>query len=474
MFNNLKPYPAYKDSEVAWLGEVPEHWNIVPNRATFQELKEIGHPDEQMLSVTITQGVILQSSLLSDTSKKDSSTENKSKYKLVCPGDIAYNKMRAWQGAVGASGYQGIVSPAYIVVRPRENHNPRFFHYLFRTPVFTKEAERWSYGISSDQWSLRPEEFKQIYCCVPPLPEQTAIVRYLDYMDRRIRRYINAKKKLITLLNEQKQAIIHQAVTRGLNPNVRLKPSGVEWLGNVPESWGVASVKRHYNIQLGKMLQTAANNTTDIAVPYLKAQHVQWFSVRMNDLPTMWASPSEIRQFSVREGDLLVCEGGEGGRCSLLHNIDTPVIIQNALHRVRPTAGYHNEFLQYVLNAVSASGYFDALNNKATIAHFTRDKFGALEIPVPPDHEQSGVIKFLNDATINLDATIANVKRESYLLREYRTRLIADVVTGKLDVREAAASLPEEAEGEPLDDIESTAGFELTTENDDTNPTEEV
>ncbi len=203
----------------------------------FTEIKERGHPDADMLSVTITKGVIRQRALLAGSTKKDSSNLDKSAYKLARPGDIAYNKMRAWQGAVGVFEYQGIVSPAYIVQRPREGADSHFLHYLLRTPAFAKEAERWFYGIASDMWSLRPEHFKMIYSCLPPLAEQAAVVRFLDHADPRIRRYIRAKQKLIKLLEEQKQAIIHRAVTRGLNPNVRFKPSGVEWLGGVPEHW---------------------------------------------------------------------------------------------------------------------------------------------------------------------------------------------------------------------------------------------
>lgn len=172
MIADLKPYPAYKDSGVPWLGEVPEHWEVLPNRALFTEVKDRNHPDEQMLSVTITKGVIRQRALLDDSSKKDSSNQDKSAYKLVRPGDIAYNKMRTWQGAVGVSDYRGIVSPAYVVQRPRADVNSRYMHYLLRTPAFAKEAERWSYGITSDMWSLRPEHFKMIYGSLPSLPNK--------------------------------------------------------------------------------------------------------------------------------------------------------------------------------------------------------------------------------------------------------------------------------------------------------------
>jgi type I restriction enzyme, S subunit len=115
MIANLQPYPQYKESEQAWLGRVPRHWSVLPNRALFAEVKDREHPDEEMLSVTITRGIIKQKALLTDSSKKDGSKQDKSAYKLVCPRDIAYNKMRAWQGAIGASELRGIISPAYVV-----------------------------------------------------------------------------------------------------------------------------------------------------------------------------------------------------------------------------------------------------------------------------------------------------------------------------------------------------------------------
>ena len=153
----LKCYPAMKDSGVPWLGEVPEHWDILPNRSIFDEVKELNHPEETLLSVTIAQGVILQRTLLSDSSKKDSSRLDKSAYKLVRHGDIVYNKMRAWQGAVGMSGHLGIVSPAYVVERPRNGINSRYIHYLLRIPAFAAEAERWSYGITSEGYRIPTE-----------------------------------------------------------------------------------------------------------------------------------------------------------------------------------------------------------------------------------------------------------------------------------------------------------------------------
>ena len=461
MIAGLNPYPAYKDSGVSWLGEVPEHWEVLPNRATFSEVNNREHPQEQMLSVTIAEGVVRQKELLEDSSKKDSSRLDKTAYKLVEPGDVAYNKMRAWQGAVGVSQYRGIVSPAYVVQRPRNGAHSRYLHYLLRTPALAKEAERWSYGITSDMWSLRPEHFKMIYVCLPPLPEQTVIVRFLDHADRRIQRYIRAKQKLIALLEEQKQAIIHQAVTGQLDvrtgqPYPAYKPSGVEWLGDVPAHWQVAALRHRYSQCLGKMLDSK-RITGNHSLPYLRNVDVQWDQVNTKDLPTMDIPLDEYERYTVQQGDLLVCEGGEVGRCALWSGDLSKCGFQKALHRLRPRKAGQDvpRFLHYALRAAVKGDAFND-GHLSTIAHLTGDKLRAHRFPFPPVAEQKASVSFLDTVLKQADRAVSRAERQIELLSEYRIRLIADVVTGKLDVREAAARLPDgEAEPKQFDAAEA-------------------
>ena len=302
-----------KDSGVEWLGKVPDHWMVLPNRALFEEVKERNRPEEPMLSVTIKRGVIRQNDLLEDSSKKDGSNLDKSAYKLVQPGDIAYNKMRAWQGAVGASDYRGIISPAYVVERPRKGVGSHYFHFLLRMPGFAKEAERWSYGITSDMWSLRPEHFKMIYACLPPLAEQTAIVRFLDHADRRIRRYIRAKQKLIALLEEQKQALIHQVITGQINvrtgqPYPAYKPSSVEWLREIPKHWESKRFKTVCRIRygLGQPPPESPNG-----LPLIRATNVE--RGRIIDKDLIYVDPSAVptgREAILKEREIIVVRSG--------------------------------------------------------------------------------------------------------------------------------------------------------------------
>ena len=477
MINGLKPYSKYKDSGVPWLGEVPEHWEVLPGRTLFREINDRDHPNEELLSVTISRGVVRQADLLSDSSKKDSSNEDKSAYKLVEPGDIAYNKMRAWQGAVGVSAYRGIVSPAYIVQRLRNPINsPRYIHYLLRTPSFTTEAERWSYGITSDQWSLRAEDFKNIYFCVPGQDEQTAIVRFLDWADRRIRRVIRARKRRIKLLEEYKQALIHQAVTgkidvrtclrRGFGrqagkPYPKYKDSGVEWLGQVPEHWKVRRLKSSV-ADINE--QTNTKNPNEL---YIALEHVESWTGRLQPPAGDVEFDSQVKRF--RAGDVLF-----GKLRPYLAKVVRPEqdgVCVGEFFVLRPKHAVTPRYLEVVLRSSPAIDFVNSSTYGAKMPRADWTFVGGMLFPHPPIPEQTAIVEFLDEQTGKIDTAIAAARREIGLLKEFRTRLIADVVTGKVDVREAAAQLPEEPPEEEAELIEEEAE---TAEADDEGPQEET
>ena len=446
MIDRLKPYPTMKDSGVPWLGQVPEHWEVLPNRALFDEVKERDHPEEPMLSVTITRGVIRQRELLADSSKKDNSNQDKSAYKLVRPGDIAYNKMRAWQGAIGVSYYHGIVSPAYVVERPRKGTSSRYLHYLLRTPAFAKEAERWSYGITSDMWSLRPEHFKMIYGCLPSLLDQTAIIRFLDYADRRIQRYIRAKEKLIALLEEQKQAIIHQTVTGQIDvhtgqPYPANKDSDVEWLGQVPEHWRVLPLKRGF-VSMEYGISDTGTDAGTIAV--LTMGHVRDGKVT---IPEYGGVSSVSSSLLLQDMDLLFNRTNSRdlvAKVGLFRMGTRPATFASYLVRMRSRRDNNPEFLNFLLNDV---GFLAEARREAIPSlhqsNLNPSRYGRLPIPLPSAQEQGAIANFLRKRASDVNTATHQANRKIYLVREYRTRLIADVVTGRLDVRDAAAGLPE-------------------------------
>jgi type I restriction enzyme S subunit len=402
MIEGLKPYAEYKESGHRWLGSVPTHWLVLPNRALFDEVKDRNHPREEMLSVTITRGIVRQKALLDGSSKKDSSNLNKGAYKLVQPHDIAYNKMRAWQGALGASTLRGIISPAYVVMRPRKEANPWFYHNLYRTPSFAKEAERWSYGITSDMWSLRPEHFKVIGSVLPPPDEQTAIVRFLDHANRKIDGFIRAKRKLIGLLNEQKQAIIHRAVTgkdevrmmKDENGNSSFilqpstlpkKPSGIPWLGDIPKHW---EVRRLRFCIVGK-LSYGANAAAEFDNPdwprYLRITDFNNDgSLRADTFRSL--PPHVAKDYPVEDGDILFARSGATvGKAFLVRTEIEKACYAGYLIRARPNADVVlPTFLFAFTQSTAFACWKDAIFNRATIQNIGADKYANLIFPIPP------------------------------------------------------------------------------------------
>lgn len=439
MIGDLKPYAEYKESGLPWLGEVPSHWTVLPNRALFVEVKDRNHPHEEMLSVTITKGIVKQRSLLEGSFRKDSSNLDKTAYKLVRPGDIAYNKMRAWQGALGASTLRGIISPAYVVMRLRSADNlPSYFHHLYRTPHFSKEAERWSYGITSDMWSLRPEHFRMIYSAMPPPEEQAAIVRFLDWANGRLERAIRAKRKVIALLNEQKQAIIHRAVTRGLDPSVPLKPSGIPWLGDIPAHWDIRRAKY--------LFREVDERSIDGSEELLSVSHLTGITPRSQKNITMFKAASYVAHKVCKPGDLVVNTmwawmGALG--------VSTHTGIISPAYAVYEPLNYNRIVGDYMDNVLRTKPYLSNIICRSTGLRASRlrlypDEFFRLEIIQPPHDEQLKIVESIQVETADLDTAISRLEGEINLLREYRTRLVSDVVTGKLDVRDAATRLPDE------------------------------
>ena len=440
MIEGLKPYPEYKDSGQLWLGDVSLHWAPLPNRALFDEVKDKNHPDAEMLSVTIKRGILPQKELLAGTSKKDSSNSNKSAYKLLCPGDIAYNKMRAWQGAFGRSDYRGIISPAYVVIRPREDASSRFFHHLYRTPTFAKEAERWSYGIASDMWSLRPEHFKVIGSVLPPPEEQAAIVRFLNHANRKIDRFIHTKRKLIALLNGQRQSIIHRAVTQGISPDVPMKPSGVDWLGDIPKHWDVLRAKYLFR-EIDERSKTGKEEM-------LSVSHITGVTPRSEKNITMFKAASNIGHKVCRPGDLAIntmwAWMAALGFSNHLGVISPAYAVYRQQKPERLLSSYGDLLLRtetYKANYLSRS-----TGIRASRLRLYPEQFLRIPILVPPKSEQEAIVHQLEGETRTLDAGIDRASREIKFMQEFRTRLTADIVTGKLDVREAAKDLPDLSE----------------------------
>ena len=251
MLGDLRPYPAYRDSGVPCLGAIPAHWEVRRNGRLFSQRNETGFAELPILEVSLRTGVRVRPE--NGTGRKQMMSD-RAKYKRAVRGDVAYNIMRMWQGAVGVAPVDGLVSPAYVVAEPFPEVEARYFAYLFRTDAYMGEVDGFSRGIVKDRNRLYWEDFKRIPSLFPSPDEQRRIVRFLDAHGQKVAAFIRNRRRLIEVLNEQRQAIITQAVTRGLDPGVPMKPSGVAWIGTIPEHWLMAPLRVRYSVQLGKML----------------------------------------------------------------------------------------------------------------------------------------------------------------------------------------------------------------------------
>lgn len=462
MIPHLQPYPAYKDSGVAWLGDVPEHWEVhrlkskVANLVDQTATRETGELYVRLEDVESWTGRYRP---------PEDDVEFDSQVKRFRPDDVLFGKLRPYLAKVIRPTESGVCVGEFLVLRTRSTDlHPGYLEQSLRSRPFIGLVDSSTFGAKMPRadWGF----IASVAFPFPSRDEQAAIVRFLDYVGRRVRRYVRAKRRLIDLLNEQKQAVIQRAVTRGLDPTVRLKPSGVDWLGDIPKHWEVMALRFRYMVELGKMLDTK-RITGEHLVPYLRNVDVRWDEIRTDDLPEMDVGADEYARYTLEKGDLLVCEGGEVGRAAIWGGSIRLIAYQKALHRVRPINGSGDQprYLMFVLETAASRGVFLAEGSENTFAHLTSEKLRRHRFAFPPPNEQKVIVECIDEALIGLTESESLVKNEMELITEYRTRLIADVVTGKLDVREAAAALPDEPDeelGEVSEDAE--LGDELEEE----------
>ena len=454
MINGLRPYPAMKASGLPWLGDVPSHWDVRRNGRLFGARRETSFPELPVLEVSIRSGVRVR-----DFAKGGRKQEmgNRSKYQRAVRGDIAYNMMRMWQGAVGIAPADGLVSPAYVVARPFPETDAAYYAYLFRIASYMREIDTFSRGIVPDRNRLYWESFKQMPSIWPPLVEQRLIVRFLDWHGARAAKLVRAKKKLIALLNEQKQAIVHGAITRGLDPNVRLKPTGITWIPEAPIRWAVFPLKTTCTIQSGITLGKNYAGHVLREYPYLRVANVQAGRVNLAIVKTVMVPELEAKRSFLQPGDVLMTEGGDADKLGRGCVWDAPIegcLHQNHVFAVRPDlAVLSPKFLAALLGTPYAKAYFEATAKQTTnLASTNKTKIGQFPILLPDLDEQNKIVDSLALMTLPTERLVGREAHKIDLMREFRTRLIADVVTGKLDVRAAAASLPDTTELEPIDE----------------------
>jgi len=436
---SLKPYPTYKDSGVAWLGKVPTAWALVPFWALFKRQKNTGYENEQLLSVYRDYGVIPKASR---DDNFNNASEDLSTYKLVEPGDLAINKMKAWQGSVGVSRDRGIVSPAYFVYKSLHSENSTFLHYLLRSPEYTAGYMALSKGIRVNQWDLDPQYHSRMPVLLPSTDEQTAIADFLDRETAKIDDLIAEQEKLIALLAEKRQATISHAVTKGLNPEVPMKDSGVEWLGEIPAHWEATKSGRYLKILSGFAFPSTGFTAQDTDTRLLRGINVGVAGVRWDET-VYWARAEEdgLDLFELAEGDVVLGMDRPwieaGIRIAKLKRDDVPSLLLQRVVSLKPNEA--RLVLDYIKALISSDWFFHHCAPELTgvsVPHLSPQQIQDFVIPLPPTIEQVEIAQFIDEENIKLDSLTAEANRLIYLLKERRTALISAAVTGKIDVRD--------------------------------------
>ena len=453
MTPNLKPYLAYKPSGVEWLGDVPAHWAIERAKWLFQKMERPVREGDEVVTC-FRDGVVT----LRKNRRELGFTESLKEigYQGIRCGDLVIHSMDAFAGAIGIADSDGKGTPVYSVCKPKPQVNAYFYAYTLREMARNQWVQALAKGIRERSSDFRYTDFASQLVPFPPLLEQTAIVRYIDHADERIRHYVSGKQKLIRLLEEEKQAIISHAVTHGLAPNVRLKRSGVEWLGDVPTHWEVRRLRTVVEMRVSNVDKHTKENELPVRLcNYVDVYKNDHITQEMSFMKAT-ASPDEVEKFRLKKDDVLITKDSEAW-----DDIGVPALVTEPADDL--ISGYHLALLRPLKHMLGA--YLARTLQSKTVAHqfyveargvtrygLTYAGIQSMHLPLPPLPEQTAIVEYLDKATADIDTAISRVRHQIELLQEYRTRLIADVVTGKLDVREGAANLPNEVDVlEPLD-----------------------
>lgn len=420
----MERYSEYKDSGVKWLGKIPSHWEVLKSKFLWRETFENSQSGkEDLLSVSQYTGVT--------KSMADSRSESLEGYKIVHKDELVINIMLAWLGGLGVSDFEGVVSPAYCTYKLIRNENPKFLHYLYKTPMYLAEFARHSTGVVPSRWRMYTDDFGQVLSLLPPLSEQDAIVRYLDSATSEIDKAIAMQQKMIDLLNERKQIIIQNAVTKGLDENVEMKESGVEWIGRIPKHWEVLKLKRCAIIKTGTTPPTSN-------LKYFENGDIPWFTPGdINDM-NLHLSSKTITKKAIEDnvGRLFPAKSiyfvGIGATVGKVASCDFEASSNQQINAIMCNDRLDYKFATYCL--LMEQRIIRETTNFVTLPILNQSSTGLINIVVPPKSEQQQIVTYLDSEMQRFDSAITNCQRQITLLQERKQIIINEVVTGKVRV----------------------------------------
>jgi len=420
----MKKYDKYYPVNFEYVNQLPEGWRLLPNIAIFDARSEKGFTGEELLAVTIKRGIIKQSEL---ENKKDISNEDKSIYKLVKKGDIAYNKMRMWQGAVGFSKYRGIVSPAYVVLKPKIKINPKYFHYQFRSTFYINQSKRFSYGICDDQLNLRWKDFKRMYSIVPPIDVQNEIVKLIEEKISRKNKFWDKKSQVIADLQVQKRLLIEDYIHHGLEKKNISQKTDSNYNLEIPNGWVVKPIKylvKHISEQTKK---APANE------PYMALENIESYFGKYQFQTENIDFESTVKRF--KKGDILFSKLRPYLAKSIISTQNG--ICVGELLVLRPGKEILASFLNFILLSPKVIDFINSSTYGAKMPRANWEFIGRIPIAYPESIKtQQKIVNELNNELLEIDKAIANNQKEIELTQYYIDCYIFNLVAGRFQVHQ--------------------------------------
>lgn len=439
---SLPRYSKYKDSGVEWVGEVPEHWRCVRNKAVFREVDDRSeNEDGELLTVSHITGVTPRS----EKTVNMFLAETLEGYKRCKRGDLVINTMWAWMGALGCSPCDGLISPSYNVYRPREGAEllPAYYDHLCRIPSHRVSMKARSSGVWESRLRLYPAAFLDMSLTLPPLVEQVAISAFLDRETAKIDALVAEQQRLIELLKEKRQAVISHALTKGLNPKVPMKDSSVDWLGEIPAHWDVATCGRYTSILSGFAFPSTGFVEDSSEIRLLRGINVGVGKLRWDEV-VYWRRSIEdgLDAYELRAGDLVIGMDrpliADGMRVARVAAEDVPCLLLQRVAMIRTREELLLDFLASLLSSPMFVAHFEPDVTGVSVPHISPEQIRTFRIPVPPPVEQVGIVNHINETSARFDTLVAEAQQAIELLQERRTALISAAVTGQIDVRNAS------------------------------------
>lgn len=428
-----------KDSGIEWIGEVPKHWITIRIGNAFSIRNERNYlPMEQVLLLSLYSGKGVFPTGEEGTTNRGNHAQTVADYKIVKKNDIVVNIILAWMGSLGISNYNGVVSPAYDVYIPNEEKVvPHYYHYVFRTSGIANECYRYGRGIMMMRWRTYSSEFKRIHVPFPPLEEQQQIADYLDTQCSEIDATAEDIQKEISLLEDYKKSVITEAVTKGLNPDAEMKDSGIEWIGDINKKASLCRLK-FFSYMKGRIGWQGLKSEDFIDNGPYCVTGTDFINGKINWDTCYHVSEERYKMDSniqLKIGDLLVTKDGTIGKLAKVTELPEKACLNSHLLIIRPlNERFTNEYLYYVISSDVFVRYYKYSSTGSTMESLSQEKLGNFIFPVYDLLSQQQIVDYLDTKCSEIDAIIADKKRQLDILAEYKKSLIYEYVTGKKEV----------------------------------------